>query len=138
MPYQDCSDASFFSLVHHVLEAARPEETDERRDRTRREYTVTQWIAPYRDGRLPRRSDFRPVPCHDLSPGGFSFYAATPCPDEYLVVALGKAPYIFVSAAVVHQRPTQTEAGEIMLVGCRFISRIRQPSYELLPELPRA
>ena len=138
MPYQEYSDASFFSLVHHVLEAARPVEVDERRDNQRRAFTLVQLIAPYHDGRLPRESDFRPVRCHDLSPTGFSFYADASCPDEYLVVALGAAPPIFVSAVVVHQRPVQVEGREVLLVGCRFMTRLTQPGFGASSQTPSA
>ncbi len=126
MPYhQETSDANFFALVHHVLESNRPVTNADRRGNDRHEYACRQFIAPYVGGNLPKQIEFRLVRCQDLSPSGFSFLAAEPPDCEYLVVALGSCPYIFVSAHVVHAAAQLIDGVELFAVGCRFVARIK-------------
>ena len=47
---------------------------NERRDAQRFVFTSRQTVAPYSGKEMPRASDFRQVPCHDVSAGGMSFY----------------------------------------------------------------
>lgn len=126
MPYhRKTSDADFFALVHHVLESHPSAATGERRVTDRRDYACQQFIAPYVDGNLPKQSEFRLVRCLDLSPTGFSFLTPRVPTSEYLVVALGSAPYIFVSACVAHCTSQQVDNRRMFLVGCRFVARIK-------------
>jgi hypothetical protein len=127
--YQETSDANFFSLVHHVLESHKPTADADRRERNRHDYTCRQFIAPYVGGRLPKQNDFRAVECQDLSPTGFSFVEAELPKHEHLIVALGKAPYIFVSAEIVHSDLMEINGKAACLVGCRFLSRIKGVVY---------
>ncbi len=129
MPHREHSDATFFSLVHHVLEASKTEQDQERRDNKRHQFSCTQLLAPYRDGRMPGQEQFQHIRCHDLSPTGFSFYSAEPYVEKDLIVALGKIPFIFISAEVVHQRPVDLDGEQVLLVGCRFIARIAQTDF---------
>ena len=123
------SDINFFALVHHVLEANRPEVPQDRRDNGRKDYGCLQFIAPYRDGQLPAAADFEPVKCRDLSPTGFSYLANEPPQHEYVVVALGQAPFIFVSAAIRHHKLKAIDGSLAYHVGCKFIARINEPSF---------
>jgi len=129
MAHREYSDATFFSLVHHVLEAGKVEQDTERRDNQRHQFSCMQLVAPYRDGRMPSQAEFQHIRCHDLSPTGFSFYSPEPYVEKDLIVALGKAPFIFISAEVVHQRPVDLDGEQMLLVGCRFIARINQADF---------
>ena len=130
MPYhRETSDADFFALVHHVLENNRNTASSERRVSDRREYTCQQYIAPYVNGSLPKQSEFQLFHCLDLSPSGFSFLSPTVPTSEYLIVALGSAPYIFVSACVVHCKSQRRDDEQVFLVGCRFVARIKGAVY---------
>jgi len=133
MPNQESYDANFFALAHHVLHSSQ-DEAPERRGDDRRQYPWPQLIAPCRDGRLPAASDFRRVPCHDLSNNGFSYLSATAPDCEYLVVALGKRPYLFVTAQVIRHAAQQIGERTVFLVGCRFVSRIKDHDFGPLPE----
>lgn len=127
MPKQVTADADFFALVHHVLEAHSREHEGNRRDSRRQPYPRLQYIAALGEVRLPVAEDFEQILCHDLSPTGFSFLAPQPPSSERLVVALGDAPYIYVTAAVVHQHRLELQGETRHLVGCRFISRLSMP-----------
>ena len=124
MPAQETTDADFFALVHHVLEAQNREPGAERRDNRRQPYSRLQYIAPLGDGHLPIAADFEQILCYDLSPTGFSFLAAGPPHVEHLVVALGVATYTYLTAAVVHQQLLEVDGQSQYLIGCRFISRL--------------
>ena len=125
---QTNADANFFSLVHHVIQAAHGE--DDRRGNDRRTYCCQQWIAAY-SGELPKKAEFRQVQCHDLSPGGFSFLADTAPETDNLVVALGKHPHLFVIAQIVHWDWKMIDGREVAVVGCRFVSRIEQHGFSV-------
>ena len=123
--HRETSDANFFSLVHNVLENARPLTGSDRREGDRHEFACEQYIAPYVGGVLPKQTDFRLVRCQDLSPNGFSFLTAELPECEYLVVALGTCPYIFMSAHVVHCASQWIAGVEVFNIGCRFVARIK-------------
>jgi hypothetical protein len=130
MEMQSASDAGFFSLVHDVLEAELHHQSD-RRDDNRKDYDCVQLIAPYEAGHLPAASEFRRVRCQDLSPGGMS-YVDNQLPNTHsLVVLLGPAPFIFLTAEVAHHTVTQTDSGKEYLIGCRFTGRIKHDSTAL-------
>ena len=134
MPGQNTTDLSFYSLVHHVLEAGREdEESLERRTGLRKAYTCLQWLAPYRDGQLPQAGSFARVQCVDLSSGGFSFLADDTADYEYVVVALGTQPPIFVSAEVVRRAVVPFEGEDRVRIGCRFVARLDASYYPKLP-----
>lgn len=128
MSYQETSDANFFALVHHVLEQHR-DTRDEKREHNRFAFSALQFVAPYRDGRLPRREDFQHVVCHDISPAGFSYVSAKPPECEFLIAALGAAPFLFLSARVAHERPLVVVGRTFRLVGCRFLTRLRDVEF---------
>ncbi|MGA2035723.1 MAG: PilZ domain-containing protein [Thermoguttaceae bacterium] len=97
---------------------------NERRRHFRRAYPFIQMLAPYNGKELPRRREFRPVQCQDLSAAGISFILASPPSFEYAVIALGVAPeLIYVTVRVTHcnSRPGATDE---FLVGCRFLGKV--------------
>ena len=117
------NDASFFTLVHEVLEAE-DKLAVERRGSPRHEYPVSQLIAPYNGRTLPVSSAFRQVQCHDLSPHGFSYISGVRPEHDFLVVALGQVPFTFLVARVVHTAERPDSDGTESLVGCEFTQRI--------------
>ena len=128
MPTQPNTDANFFSLVHHVIQAAHG--GSDRRGNDRRTYRCEQWIAPY-SGEVPTTAEFRCVQCHDLSPGGFSYLADGPPESDNLVVALGKHPYLFVVAQILHSDWQTVDGREVAVVGCRFVEKIEKHRYRV-------
>ena len=115
-------DAQLFSLVYQLTNAP---SGDERRGRLRQSYPTVQMIAPYRNGILPRRDEFRPVQCQDLSTGGFSFYLAEAPTFDRLVVALSTATQsIYLTAAVCHSKTVTVEDQKQFFVGCQFLGRV--------------
>ena len=128
--FQETSDANFFALVHHVLESRQlGADGGKRREARRHEFLCHQFVAPYVGGVLPQQTEFRRVLCHDLSPSGFSFIEASPPDCDLLIVALGSAPYIFVSAQVVHQEPIEVDGQNLFLMGCHFVARVKGAIY---------
>jgi hypothetical protein len=123
MAMQSASDAGFFSLVHDVLAAETQQQCD-RRDELRQNYDCVQLIAPYEAGHLPAASEFRRVHCQDLSPGGLSYVDNQLPNTKSVLVLLGPAPFIFLTAEVAHHTVAQTDNGKEYLIGCRFTGRI--------------
>jgi hypothetical protein len=68
------------------------------------------------------------VLCHDLSPGGFSFFADESPGQPYVIIALGTIPFTFFVAKVLRVRPAALNEQGSHLVGCRFIRRIASPA----------
>ena len=96
----------------------------DRRQKPRRAYPYIQLIAPMKDDRLPVRSAFSEVLCHDISASGFSFFAPQPPPTDALVVAFGtRNTYTYLKAHVVHCR--RTEDGGKFLIGCQYTGRVQ-------------
>ena len=129
MPYGEKSDANFFALVHHVLESTRSDAPRDQRICNRHPFTCDQYVAPFRDGRMPSSQDFDRVQFQDLSPSGFSFYSPHEFDCEYLVAALGVAPYLYVSAAIVHTWPELVKGQQLFFIGCRILSRLANLEY---------
>jgi hypothetical protein len=135
MPNQTDDDVNIYALVHHVLDASREyDETVERRTGRRRRYSCLQWVAPYRNGRLPEASEFTRVQCIDLSSGGFAFLAEEGGDYEFLVVALGNPPSLFLSAESVRRCVVPFEGKNRVQLGCRFVAKLDVPEYS--PKLP--
>ncbi len=116
---QSVADAGFFSLVHEVLQAD-PSAASDRRGEDRKAFDCVQLIAPYEPGRLPSAGEFRHVLCQDLSPGGMSYIDDNPPAYTQLLVLLGPAPFIIVTAEVAHQVPILEGDRTRHLIGCRF------------------
>src|SRR5262245_23929300 len=109
MAVQSIADAGFYSFVHDVLETeSAPEALGERREETRQGFDSVQLIAPYEDGQLPNAGQFHRIKCQDLSPGGMSYLADAIPRCKQMLVLLGPAPFIFLTAEVVHHTPVVT------------------------------
>jgi hypothetical protein len=127
----NANDLSFYALVHHVLESSREyDESAERRTGRRRTFSCLQWLAPYRDGKLPGTEDFSRVQCVDLSSSGFSFLGEESADFEYVVVALGNPPTLFLSAEVVRRSIVPYEGQNRLRIGCRFVARLTESDYQ--------
>jgi PAS domain S-box-containing protein len=100
----------------------------ERRTHDRRPYSCVQSVAPCIHGKLPERTQFRPVRCHDISPRGFSFLLAAPPDFEELVAAFGSAQSrLYLRGRVVHSTPFRQGGRNVVLVGCEYSGRVRLP-----------
>jgi PAS domain S-box-containing protein len=100
----------------------------ERRTHDRRPYSCVQSIAPCIDGKLPERSQFRPVRCHDISPRGFSFLLTAPPDFDELIAAFGSAQSrLYLRGRVIHSSPFRHGGRNVLLVGCEYIGRVRLP-----------
>lgn len=148
-------DASFYNLVHKLIDADQSEATLERRESPRRPFASTQRIAIRRGDEVPTESDFVEVRCHDLTRQGFSFFLPTQPDFTSLVAALESSPKpIYLAAEVVRcsavlvyssgivermDHPTDSEdpdvdyeslrgqtATPMVLVGCRFTERLHR------------
>jgi hypothetical protein len=118
------ASAAFFRALHELLEEQKGSAADRRRA-TRRSYECIQLLALYDGRNLPAQADFCGVLCHDLSPGGFSFYAAEAPRQPYVIIALGAVPFTFFVARVLRVTPAGAEEDDLgQLVGCRFIRRV--------------
>ena len=118
-------DVTLFNTIDRLLKASDDElSSDERRGCDRHSYPCIQLLAPYDDERLPGPGQFRQVRCLDLSPGGFSFTSYRPPESDWVIVALGTIPFIFIVAEIRHKNPIRTDEGQEFSVGCRFVKRL--------------
>ena len=127
---EHAKDAKFYSLVHTVLEAERRRDLDERRGGPRHPYRCLQLIAPFIDGRLPDKSQFRQVQCVDLLANGFSYLAAEAPSSERLIVVLSLDPLICLVAHVVRCELRTHDDATLYRVGCRFSGRIEAQAHD--------
>jgi len=96
----------------------------ERRRHPRRAYSYVQKIAPITGDGFPPRESFYEVQCHDISAGGFSFYADTPLVADALVVALGTPPKLtYLVAQVAHLTRIERDGRKVFLIGCNYTDR---------------
>jgi len=123
MVTQAQSDAAFYEMVYSLLHQ-QGGTGDDRRGSRRHDFGFMQLIAPYDGRRLPGEQQFAPFPLHDLSAGGFSYYAPFPPSSPLVIVALGKAPYKLLSAEVCHTSRKKLQGQLQYLMGCRFLKRI--------------
>lgn len=99
----------------------------ESRNSRRYNYPATQYIARYRDGKMPEKSEFRAVRCFDLSAAGFSYLSPRPVERGKIVVALGTGPQVvYVATEIVHCAPIGAGTTLQFRVGCRFIERLAE------------
>jgi hypothetical protein len=131
LPAGRATDANFFALVHHVLESERKDTQREQRDKSRQPFSCLQYAAVYRDGVLPNRNDFFPILCSDLSSGGVSFLTNRTLTDQFLVLALGVKPQMFLSAQIVNQSMEKIAGQQVQRVGCQFAGRLQGVGFEL-------
>lgn len=95
---------------------------DEELESTRRPYSATQLMAPWR-GRFPAPDEFSPVECHELSTTGISFYTRGVPTTKSAVITLGANQDLFVLVEIVNQRTVVKDGRSEYLVGCRFRKR---------------
>ena len=125
------ADASFYALVHELIEAEKALADGRRpaaevRTASRRTFDCQQLLAPFDGVRLPSQSEFRQVACRDLSPGGFSFILPERAEFDAVVVALGQVPFKFFTAQVQNQSRVRHKGRVAYRVGCRFTGRIAE------------
>lgn len=116
------NDAALFQALHEAIVA---HDSPERRGGERHRYEHPLLVAPVEGDIMPDQSEFHHVFCHDLSLQGFSFSSAQPHELEYLVVALGRAPFTFTLAQIVRREVEKTSRGDFYSLGCRFVKRLR-------------
>jgi hypothetical protein len=116
------TSAAFFEALHELLEEQKG--SSDRRRAARHAYECVQLLALYDGRNSPAQADFRGVLCHDLSPGGFSFYADEAPRLPYVIVALGAIPFNFFVARVLRVTLAEAEAEASHIVACRFIRRV--------------
>jgi len=114
-------DPEFEDTLHLILREG--QDTD-RRGQSRRPFRCVQLLAPYDGKEMPAADEFFHVQCHDISAGGFSYFLPEAPEYDFLVLALGRAPFTFVIARAVHFETVETERGRQYLVGCRFLRKI--------------
>ncbi len=144
-------DASFFEMVHRIAGPLLDESKSERRDRDRRPFGVTQWIAPRRQAGLPDDSEFVEVKCHDLNRAGFSFLLPSRPSFTALVASFSTgAGRVYMGAEVLHcasvlvypsgqiehisgrasdvsyRGPNGEKGQPMVLVGCRFAGQLQK------------
>ena len=101
------------------------DDSQERRDSTRKSYTSRQRVAPYDGREMPQRSAFEEVQCLDLSLSGFSFLASEPPAYEQLVVRFfGAKNLVYVIAQIVNRTQIADDPQPLFRVGCRFSGRL--------------
>lgn len=97
----------------------------ERRRRPRRSYPFQQSLAYVRDGRKPDDKAFFPIECHDIAPGGFSFYSSKPPVSDAVVVALGRGVNLtHLLAHVAHVTRLKQDGRPAYLIGCSYSGRV--------------
>ena len=117
-------DGDFFSLVHDLLREQQEAATDERRAHDRRQYTCLQLVAPYVPGKPLQSGDFDKRMFDDLSETGFAYFAPQPPETQQVAVALGVAPFTFLTANVVNRALADGPDGTQYRIGCRFTGRL--------------
>jgi hypothetical protein len=127
MPKSDpMTDAELFTALHHALEELTALDTStDRRLNSRRPFQCVQMLAPYDGITLPDQHAYTRSMFYDLSPTGFSYLADAPPETSLLVTALGRTPFRFFVAEIVHERRVEHEGRRRILVGCRFVSRVQ-------------
>ena len=126
---QTSADASFYALVHEVIEAEKSFarlgcSAVNERAADRRAFDCQQLLAPFDGIRLPSQSEFRAVSCQDISAGGFSFILTERAEFEQVVVALGQVPFKFFTANLQNQSRVRIKGRPCYRIGCRFTGRI--------------
>jgi hypothetical protein len=124
MHSDDTEDATFFALVHSVLEAERQRDLTERRNGRRHAYRCRQRVAPIRDGQFPQPAEFRPVQCVDLSAHGFSYRSDELPAGRQVVVILEAEQSIWLTAEVVRHEPVTIGGRSAFRIACRFCGRV--------------
>ena len=124
MQHTGSFDGDFFSLVHGLLRDQHEAATDERRDHDRRHFACLQLVASHVPGRPLQPGDFDKRLFDDLSETGFAYFAPQPPETKQVAVALGVAPFTFLTAEVVNQALSDGPEGRQYRIGCHFTGRL--------------
>ena len=116
------ADASFFDMIHGLLQEQVEPDVVERRQGERRPFNQVQLLAWYNGVSMPTQADFFQVRCQDLSAEGFSFLVDEPPTHPFVVIALGVVPFLFFVAEIKRMQPHKARTE--ILVGCQFVRRI--------------
>jgi PAS domain S-box-containing protein len=94
----------------------------ERRKSERRPYPYVQLLAPASGQQSPAPDAFEKILCHDISAGGFSYFAQKPPKTKRVVAAFGvPGALTYLAAEIVHCRHVVDK--QMHLIGCRYIGR---------------
>lgn len=115
------NDAALFQALHEAIVA---HDTSDQRSSERHRYEHPLLVAPVDGEEMPDQSQFHHVLCHDLSLQGFAFSSALPHLAQFLVVALGRAPFTFTLAQITRRDLVKTARGEEFSLGCKFVKRL--------------
>jgi len=95
---------------------------NERRKAERRPYPYVQLMAPVSGHQAPTQDAFEKILCHDISSGGFSYFAQKPPRTKQVVAAFGvPGALTYLAAEIVHCRHVVDK--QMYLVGCRYVGR---------------
>ncbi len=97
----------------------------EQRSAKRWPYPASELLAACGQGKLPNRSMFREVVCHDLSTTGISFFLPHPPGFRLAVITLGNSTdKTAMLIRVVHSTGHDATGHNRYLVGCQFVRRV--------------
>lgn len=119
-------DAQLYREISELLDEQRMLLGSDRRTNDRRPYECLQLVAPFDGESLPGQDEFRQERCNDLSSKGFSFVSPRRPATPKIVVALGRVPFMFFVAEIVHVHEVPTDFGDEFFVGCSFLNRVEQ------------
>jgi PAS domain S-box-containing protein len=95
---------------------------NERRTAERKPYPYVQLLAPMTGNQRPPQSAFEKNLCHDISSGGFSYFAKNAPQTKRVMAAFGvPGSLTYLSAEIVHCRHVPDK--QMYLVGCRYLGR---------------
>ncbi len=115
-------DLELMQSLHQIIQET--QKGSDRRRQPRHHFRCTQLMAPFDGEQMPAASAFVQVDCHDISSGGFAYYASELPEHEYLMLALGRAPFLFLVARVVRSEVVELADRVEYLIGCRLVKRI--------------
>ena len=98
--------------------------SEERLSGDRRQYTCLQLVASYIPGQPLQPGDFDKRFFDDLSETGFAYFTPHPPETKQVAVALGVAPFTFLTADVVNQALSDGPEGRQYRIGCHFTGRL--------------
>jgi len=117
------NDTFVFEHLHFLLDEQERADGSEKRSQLRSRFSCTQLIAECSDDRYrPSAKEFEKRECYDISPKGLAYFSPFEPSNSHVMVALGKAPFLFLLAKVC--RSKQLDDGR-WLVGCRFLKKLR-------------
>jgi hypothetical protein len=117
-------DLDVYALLHEELLAQQLAFPVDRRVADRKRFDWIQWLAEYDGKQMPTAAEFRHVRCYDLSPQGFSFLCDNQPQQNLVIIALGRVPFSFYVARVVHIADIEHQSQQQLKIGCQFVSKV--------------